>query len=203
MSVITAGGFVGGGTVYRGGSGDWRPMTGLYLFAAAAGAPLLAWFLLSGGDGDGGGGDDGIGGLMLRLLPLSTLAIVAASFGVCGLVLGAVGTGDGATFIAAASVAAVAGALNSLVFSYLRRSESSASIGDEQFTGAIGRVVVPMAGEHRGRIAVSAGGQQVYLSASPLPGATADTELEVGARVLVVEVRGGVATVVRLDPELT
>lgn len=193
----------GRGTVYRGGSGHWRPMSGLYLFAAAAGVPLLAWFLLSGGDDDGGGGGDGIGGLMLRLLPLSTLAIVAATFGVCGLVLGAVGTGEGTTFAAAAAVAAVAGALNSTVFSYLRRSESTASITDEQFAGAIGRVVVPMAGEHRGRISVSAGGQQVYLSARPLPGATSDADLEVGAPVLVVEVRGGVASVVRLDPELT
>lgn len=184
------------------GSGHWRPMTGLYLFAAAAGVPLLAWFLLSGGD-EGGGGDDGIGGLMLRLLPLSTLAIVAATFGVCGLVLGAVGTGEGMRFAAAAVVAAVAGALNSTVFSYLRRSESTASIRDEQFAGAIGRVVVPMAGEHRGRISVSAGGQQVYLSARSLPDATSETDLEVGAPVLVVEVRGGVASVVRLDPELS
>jgi membrane protein implicated in regulation of membrane protease activity len=179
-------------------------MTELYIFAAAAGVPLLAWFLLSGGDeSDDGGGQDGIGGLMLRLLPLSTLAIVAATFGMCGLILGAAGTTTGTTFMGAAVTAAVAGVLNSATFAYLRRSESATGIGDEQLTGAVGRVVLPMAGEHRGRIAISTGGQQVYLSARALPDATNAVELEVGAAVLVVEVRGGVASVVRLDPELS
>jgi len=177
-------------------------MTGIYLFAAAAGVPLMAWFLLSGGD-EGGGGDQGIGGLMFRLLPLSTIAIMAATFGLCGLALGLAGTGSGTTLLAAVVIAGVAGALNSTVFAYLRRSDSTASVGDEQLVGTVGRVVVPIAGGHRGRIAVSAAGQQVYLSALALPDAGSPGELEVGAPVLVVEVSGGVAGVVRLDPELT
>ncbi len=185
-------------------------MTGLYLFAAAAGVPLVVWFLVSGGDegGDDGGGDDGndgIGGLMLRLLPLSTLAMVAATFGICGLALGAVGTAPDATLLGAAVVATVTGALNSTVFAYLRRSESTTAVDDEQLTGAIGRVVLPIAGEHRGRIAITVGGQQVYLSARLLREAdpAASTDLEVGAPVLVVEVRDGIASVTRLAPELT
>lgn len=177
-------------------------MTGVYLFAAAAGVPLLAWFLLSGGE-DSGGGDDGIGGLMFRLLPLSTIAMVLAAFGVCGLALGLAGTGAGTTALAATTTAVVAGALNSTVFSYLRRSDSTTAVSDDQLVGAVGRVVLPVAGDHRGRIAVSAGGQQLYLSALALPDAASADELEVGAPVLVVEVRGGVAGVVRLDPELT
>ncbi len=182
-------------------------MTGLYLFAAAVGVPLLAWFLLSGGDegSNGGDGGDGIGGLMLRLLPLSTMAIVAATFGICGLVLGATGTGAGTTFVGAAMAAAVGGALNSTVFAYLRRSESTTAAGDEQLAGAMGRVVLPVGGERRGRVAISVGGQQLYLSARALPDASADAdaELEVGAPVLVVEVRDGIASVTRLDPELS
>jgi membrane protein implicated in regulation of membrane protease activity len=180
-------------------------VTGLYLFAAAAGVPLVAWFLLSGSEegGDDAGGDDGIGGLMLRLFPLSTLAIVAATFGVCGLALGAVDTAGGTTFVGALVAAAIAGVLNSTVFAYLRRSDSTSSVGDAQLAGAVGRGVIPVVGEHPGRIAVSAGGQQIYLSARALPDADTDTDLEVGATVLVVEVRDGTATVVRLDPELT
>lgn len=178
-------------------------MTGVYLFAAAAGVPLLAWFLFGGGDGEGsdaGGGDDSVGGLMLRWLPLSTLAMAFATFGVSGLLLGVAGISDAATLIGAGCAAALAGALNSTVFAYLRRSDSTATVEDRQLAGATGRVVLPIGDDRRGRVAVSVGGQLVYLTAQAGPGVT--SELEVGAPVLVVEVSKGVATVDRLDPEL-
>lgn len=177
-------------------------MTGLYLFAAAAGVPLVAWFLLSGGDDSGGEDGHGIGGVMLRLLPLSTIAIAMATFGVAGLVLGFLGTSSTATFLGAAATAVVVGIANTTIFGYLRRSEWTATVGDEQLSGAIGRVVLPVSAEHRGRIAVSAGGQQLYLSARVLPD-DPTAQLDVGTPVLVVEVRDGVASVTRLDPELT
>lgn len=175
-------------------------MTGLYLFAAAAGIPLVLWFMFSGGE-DGGAGDDGIAGVMFRRLPLSTLALVAATFGLCGLVLTAAGTAGGSTFAAASIAAVVAGALNGALFSYLRRSESTTEVNDEQLAGKIGRVVVPVAGERRGRIAVTVDGQQIHLSAHTVPGAP--EELGVGSPVLVVEVHNGIAQVTGLDPELT
>ncbi len=178
-------------------------MTALYLFATAAGVPLVVWVLVSGVDGgdDGSGADDGVGGLMLRLLPLSTVAIAVAAFGACGLVLTAVGTASGTTFLGALAVAVVAGALNSAVFAYLRRSESGATTSDADLAGAIGRVVHPVADGHRGRVAVSVGGQWRYLSARALPGTPAP-RLDPGTPILVVEVRGGVAGVSPLDPEL-
>jgi membrane protein implicated in regulation of membrane protease activity len=177
-------------------------MTGVYLFAAAVGVPLVVWFMLSGGeDGGDGGSDDGVGGVMLRFLPLSTLAFVAAAFGLCGLALGLVDTGSGATFAGAAVAGVAAGALNSTVFGYLRRSESASDVRDDDLAGAIGRVVLPITPTGRGRVAVSVAGQQVYLSAQALPEAPA--ELAAGAPVLVVEVRGGIARVTPLDPELT
>ena len=172
-------------------------MTGLYLFAAAAGVPLVIWLLAS---GDESGPDDGIAGVMFRLLPLSTIAFVLAAFGVTGLALGAAGVGGGSTFVAAAGAAFVAGALNSTAFAYLRRSESKTEVDDEQLAGKIGRVVVPLTGDRRGRISVTVGGQQIHLSAHALPGAPAG--LEVGDQVLVVEVRKGIASVTGLDPEL-
>jgi membrane protein implicated in regulation of membrane protease activity len=178
-------------------------MTGLYLFAAAAGVPLVVWFLLSGGE-DGGdegpGADEGVGGFMLRLLPLSTAAIALAVFGVCGLVLTAVGTGSGTTFLGALALAVVAAVLNSTAFAYLRRSESGATTSDADLAGAVGRVVHPVAPDHRGRVAVSSDGQRRYLSARALPDTAGP--LEVGTAVLVVEVRGGIASVTPLDPQL-
>lgn len=184
------------------------PMTGLYLFAAAVGVPLVVWFLFSGGDdagdgGDGGGGDDsGIGAVMVRLLPLNTIAIVAATFGITGLALGATGSGSATTFVWAVIAGAVAGVLNSTVFSYIRRSDSTSGASDAQLAGAIGRVVLPVGPGRRGRIAVSAGDQQIYLSAEAASDLGAEGELEVGAPVLIVEVHDGIAGVTRLDPEL-
>jgi membrane protein implicated in regulation of membrane protease activity len=106
--------------------------------------------------------------------------------------------------VAALGAAVVAGVLNSTAFAYLRRSDSTASIGDAQLAGTVGRVIVPMHGDRRGRIVVSLGDEQLHLSATavPAPGAAAVPELEVGAPVLVVEVRNGIAAVTRLDPEL-
>ena len=185
-------------------------MTGLYLFAAAAGVPLVLWFLFAGG-ADGGGGDDGVAGFMLRWLPVSTIAFMAAAFGVCGLALDASGAGGGTTFVAAAVVGVLAGVLNSTLFAYLRRSESTTEVADTQLTGKIGRVVVPVTGDRRGRIAVTVGDQQIHLSARALPpsrseghsGPAAAVDLDVGSAVLVVEVRNGIASVSPLDPELT
>jgi membrane protein implicated in regulation of membrane protease activity len=175
-------------------------MTGLYLFAAAAGVPLVLWFLFA-GDEDGGGSDDGLAGVMFRRLPVSTIAFVLAAFGVCGLLLGAVGTGGGTTLVAAAIAGVVAGVLHSTLFGYLRRSESTTEVNDDQLAGTIGRVIVPLTGDRRGRIAVTVGDQQIHLSALALPDAPAS--LDVGAPVLVVEVRKGIASVTALDPELS
>ena len=190
-------------------------MTGIYLFAAAVGIPLVVWFLVAGvddgGGGEGGGGDggdagggagggaDGISAIMFRLLPLNSLAIASAGFGVTGLALGALGSGTGATLLAAVGVAVLAAVLNSVVFSFLRRSESTSEIGDATLAGSIGRVVVPVAEAHRGRIALSVGDQPVYLSAEAIPGTAA---LSAGDPVLVVEVADGIARVTRLDREL-
>jgi membrane protein implicated in regulation of membrane protease activity len=177
-------------------------MDGVYLFAAAAGLPVVLWFLLSGGDegSEGGGGDDGVAGVMFRLLPVSTLAFFAATFGLCGIALGLVGTASGTRFVGSVAAGVAAGALNSALFAYLRRSASTSDVRDDQLAGAIGRVVLPIAGGGRGRVAISVGGQQVYLSARSVPDGPA--ELEAGAPVLVVEVRGGIAQVTPLDPEL-
>ena len=175
-------------------------MIGLYLFAAAAGVPLVLWFLLAGGE-EGGGADDSVAGVMFSRLPLSTIAFVLAAFGVCGLLLGAVGTDGGPAFAAAVAAGVVAGVLNSTLFAYLRRSESTTEVDDEQLAGKIGRVIVPLTGGRRGRIAVTVGGQQIHLSALAVPDTPA--ALEVGAPVLVVEVRKGIASVTGLDPELS
>lgn len=137
---------------------------------------------------------------MFRRLPLSTIALVAATFGVFGLVLTAAGTGGGSTLVAAAVGGAVAGGLNGALFGYPRRSESTTEVSDEQLAGKIGRVIVPVEGDRRGRIAISVGGQEINLSAHAVPGAP--EALGVGSPVLEVEVHNGIAQITGLDPEL-
>lgn len=172
-------------------------MTGLFLFFAAAGVPLVLWFVLGGGEE---GGDDGVGAGMFGRLPITTLAFFAAAFGACGLLLDLTGAGAPTALVGAAVAGGLAAAANRTVFSYLRRTESTSQVADDQLSGRIGRVVVPVAGGRRGRISVSVGDQQIHLSALALPDAPA--ELPVGSSVLVVEVHDGVAAVTGLDPEL-
>ena len=180
-------------------------MTGLYLFFAAVGVPLVVWFLANGNDDstDAGAGGDGVDAVMLRLFPLSSVALAAAVFGISGLALGAVDTSAGVTFVGSLVVALLAGALNSLAFAALRRSSSYADVDDGRLTGSMGRVVVPVQPDHRGRIVVNVGDQPIPLSAQMAPQQHDEhDELGVGTPVLVVEVTNGVATVTRLDPEL-
>lgn len=194
-------------------------MTAVFALFAAVGVPLVAYFLLAGDGSDGGdagGGDaDGLGGIMLRLLPLSTLAIAAATFGVTGLALGAIGTSAAAALLWAIAIAVLAGALNTALFSYIRRSDSGSSLRDDQLAGAIGRVVLPIPAAGRGRVAVTVNDQELYLSAEALPTRDersgpdaastelAPVELAVGDPILVVQIREGVADVIPLDPDLT
>ena len=101
-------------------------------------------------------------------------------------------------FILAAVVSVVAGFLNSAAFSWLRRNSTSSEVADRDLEGAIARVALPVAPTQRGRIILDIAGARSQMTASPVD----DTDIEVGARVIVVGIEGGVALVTRLDPEL-
>jgi membrane protein implicated in regulation of membrane protease activity len=174
-------------------------MTALYVFFAAAGVPLVLWALFGGGDevgvGDLDAGGDA-GPVMLRFLPLSSMAIAAAAFGIGGLALGASGLADGPTFFSALTVAVVAAVLNSTAFTYLRRTDSSSDVRDVELAGAVGRVSLALGPGRRGRVVVALSDRQLTLTAEGIDG----TEpLEQGEAVVVVEVERGVARVARLD----
>jgi membrane protein implicated in regulation of membrane protease activity len=166
-------------------------MTGLFLFCLAVGAPLLVWFVVSGGDGDGGEGP-------LGPIPLSSVAFVLAFFGGAGLVAGAVGASGAAALVLAVVVALVAGALNTAAFAYLRRSSSSSDVTDAELEGRIATASLPMTTGTRGRIVLEVAGTRAQMTATPAD----DTPISTGDRVVVVGVERGVALVARLDPEL-
>jgi membrane protein implicated in regulation of membrane protease activity len=173
-------------------------MTALYLFFAGVGVPLVIWSLVAGAgeselfDADGGDG----GPLMLRLLPLSSLALAAATFGVTGLALGALDLAAGLVALLAVGLTVVAAALNSAIFAYVRRTESTSDVSDAAIAGSIGRVVVPVEPGRRGRVVVSLADRQVALTARSI----GEVEhLAIGSAVVVVEMERGVAVVAHLE----
>ena len=178
-------------------------MTWLYAFMLAAGAPLLLWFVFSGGDAEVEAGAE-VDGLseVFSVIPLSSLAFVATFFGATGLVSEWLGTGVIATVLLAVVVGVLAGALNSAAFAYLRRSEASSEVSDREIEGSIARVSLPITSERRGRIVLSVAGARTQMTAAPIDPLDDDETIGAGARVIIVRIEGGVALVTRLDPEL-
>ena len=134
-------------------------MTWLYAFMLAAGAPLLVWFVFSGGDAevDAGAEVDGLGEVF-TIIPLSSLAFVATFFGAAGLLSQQIGTGPIVTLLVAVVIGVLAGGLNSAAFAYLRRSEASSEVSDREIEGSIARVSMPISSERRGRIVLTVAG---------------------------------------------
>ncbi len=178
-------------------------MTWLYAFMLAAGAPVLLWFVFSGGDADmeAGAEADGLGEVF-SVIPLSSVAFIATFFGATGLVSEWLGTGAVFTLLLAVVVGVLAGVLNSAAFAYLRRSEASSDVSDREIEGSIARVSLPMSNERRGRIVLTVAGARTQMTAAPIDPLDEDQTIESGARVIIVRIEGGVALVTRLDPEL-
>lgn len=178
-------------------------MTWLYAFMLAAGAPVLLWFVFSGGDADmeAGAEADGLSDVF-SVIPLSSLAFVATFFGATGLVSEWLGTGGVFTLLLAAVVGVLAGVLNSAAFAWLRRSEASSDVSDREIEGSIARVSLPMSNDRRGRIVLTVAGARTQMTAAPIDPLDGGQAIEAGARVIIVRIEGGVALVTRLDPEL-
>jgi membrane protein implicated in regulation of membrane protease activity len=170
-------------------------MTGLYLFCAAVGIPLLLWFSFA-GDADGFGEAEADG--PLAFLSLSTMSFVLGFFGLTGLLLEIVGTAGLITLLVAIITAVAAGACNSAAFRWLRKNSNSSEVMDHELEGMIANVALPISGEHRGKIILTKAGAREQMTATPVDGSTIDP----GERVVIVRVEGGVALVAPLGPDL-
>ncbi|HAB56676.1 MAG: hypothetical protein CL433_09250 [Acidimicrobiaceae bacterium] len=170
-------------------------MTGLYLFCAAVGIPLLLWFSFA-GDAEGVGDAEADG--PLAFLSLSTMSFVLGFFGLTGLLLEIVGTAGLITLLVAIITAVAAGAFNSATFRWLRRNSNSSEVMDHELEGMIANVALPISGEHRGKIILTKAGAREQMTATPVDGSTIDP----GERVVIVRVEGGVALVAPLGPDL-
>lgn len=207
-------------------------MLALYLFCTALGVPLLALFAFGGSDADAdaggfdadaGGGldldidgglevgdadldvaDGGVGDAtaLFRKIPVSSWAFLLSFFGGVGLVGTAVGGGVLATFILAAVLGVIAATMNTAAFSFLRKTDMSQHFGDQKLEGRLATVSVPIEGGKRGRVWLDAGDERVQLTAGAIEGELNDAFAR-GDRVLIVNVKQGVAEVMRADPELS
>jgi len=190
----------------------------VYIICAIIGVPLTALFALGGGDADvdAGGFDvdvdagadfdldvDGGGGVgdftgLVRRLPVSSYTMFLAFFGGVGAVSTWVGVGVIATLVAAIAVGVFAAGFNAALFGVLRNTAADSSLGDRELEGRVATVSVPIEAGKRGRVWIDTGSERVQVTA----GALDDTDFVRGDKVVIVEMDGGIAGVIAIDPEL-
>ncbi len=178
-------------------------MTSVYLLCTIIGLGLLIFSTVGGGDdgadapdaGNVGDGDTGgASHLLLGLFSTRNLTFLLAAFGVTGLLLTAFGVASIVVLGVAVTLGVVSMGLAHTVFTWLRRTDSSVDIlGDEDFHGALARVVLPISAESPGQIACLIAGREMYLTAT-LAGEV-DAPLAVGQEVIILSTSHGVASV--------
>ena len=164
-------------------------MTGIYILLLAAGAPLLLWLVFA-GDADADSS--------MSVIPLSTIAFFAATFGFVGVVGGATGAGVFSLLVTSAVVAALSGLMSTQVFKWIRRNSVSSEVMDEELEGTMAQVALEVSKSYRGKIIVEIAGAREQMTASPFDGST----IKAGERVVIVKIKGGVALVAPLGPDL-
>lgn len=165
-------------------------MTGLYIFLLAAGGPLLLWLVFA-GDGDGDGET-------FSVIPLSSIAFFAATFGFVGVVGGATGAGAFSLFVTSAVAAVLAGLMSTRMFKWIRRNSASSDVMDQELEGTMAQVALEVSESYRGKIIVEIAGAREQMTASPIDGST----IGEGERVVIVKIERGVALVAPLGPDL-
>lgn len=192
-------------------------MMAVYLFSLIVGGGLLLLSLLGGEGGDlevdgaleldglgdaadvGGAGDAPDASAASKIFSLRGLIYALFGFGGTGVALTGLGIGGSSTLVSAIVTGILSGAMVSIVFGYLRRTDSGAKVGDEALEGLTGHVVLPMDAESPGAVVVIRGERRLRLRA--LPHSTVEGDPSAWKRVLVVEVQDGVARVTPLEED--
>lgn len=176
----------------------------IYLAALIVGlGVLVVQFSSAAGDGDAGdGGHDadhpGGHGPALIFLSLRFWTYGALAFGIMGSILHYFElTGSIVTLAASSVLGLCSGTAASLAFRALSASQTSSGAGPDDVVGGVGRVLVALSRDARGKVRVETRGQSLDFLAT-----TDEESLEAGASVVVVEMRGDVAHVARAPREL-
>jgi hypothetical protein len=167
----------------------------LYVTAAIVGGALLAVNLLKGDPGDGAdlsgdshavdSGADGWG-LVLPLFSLSFWTFFIAFFGLAGTLLSFLPEPPGRYVIAGASVATGLGSGFAMahLLRQLRQREVHSSVGQQDFVGALGKLLLPVGRGAPGKVRLSIKGRTFDLIAH----SDTDAPLAVDEQVVVHDV---------------
>jgi membrane protein implicated in regulation of membrane protease activity len=181
-----------------------------YLAALIIGAGTIVMQLLfAGHDADAGGHDVGGGhdgshdaahdvGAWSIFLSARFWTFALLAFGMVGalITMFAFATSTFTLLLAIAS-GLCAGLVAGFTFRALRRANASSSASLDETVGQIGRVLLPCSKGKVGKVRLELKGQSVDVLAT-----TGDEEIAIGKRVVIEEVRGGIAHVTRAPEEL-
>lgn len=178
-------------------------MTAFYWFAMVVGVGMYLFSVLADttgahADADGHidvGGDHHHGMDGYKLLSLRNATYFLFAFGVTGVALQWMWGGTRAILVAALALAvgALGASLSTLVFGWLRKSESGDMPGDRAWLGASAQVLIPLSSGGTGKILVSRSGRAQELLARPFDDDASNPER--WTNVLVLEIRDGIALV--------
>ena len=179
-------------------------MSGFYWFAAVVGVGMFLFSAFAGG-GEGNDVDSGGSGHDIesfKLLSLRNATYFLFAFGVTGVALSWLWSGSRSllTALLAFAIGATGAGLSTMVFGYLRKSDSGDMPGDRAWLGASAEVLLPLSADGTGKILVSRGRRAQELLARPFDSDAVRPES--WSTVLVLEIRDGVALVAPSD-ELT
>ena len=147
-------------------------------------------------DGDlevGGGGISAIA----SFLSFRFFTLFATFFGMTGFLLGKVGYAEPLVLIISLILGFTIGLVGNIVIKKFAQKTISSGLSDSDFIGKTAKVIVPFSGSERGKIKLEAKGQEALLIAN-----SADTDqakFEVGDEVVVVEIDGSTAKVIKPD----
>jgi len=142
------------------------------------------------------GADAGPG--FVDLLSIRALFLFAAFFGLTGVTLGAVGTGEPMNALLSIATGLVIGLGGNWFIKRFAYQQVSSQVSSASLKGRTARVLLPMEGEQNGRILIEAGGKKMQLTAQLFEPDKAETVAK-GDDVVVLNIEGRIAKVIKPD----